>query len=232
MRGLPVLHRKELLESWRTLRMPIVGGLFLLVGLTSPLLAKFLPEIIEAAAGDQLPTIPIPTPVMADAADQLWKNLAQFGAFAAIILAMGSVSGELDRGTAAFVLSKTATRGAFLGREGRRHRAGARGVSTFLAVRGRLDLHRDPVRTARHRRLDGVRRHSPGWACVPGPRSRSSAARVTGSTAAAAGIGFMALLVLSVLSAIPTVSRTRPGRAGRAGARPGRRACRSRPATC
>ena len=71
-----VLLRKELLESWRTLRLPIVAGLFLLVGLSSPLLARFLPEIINAAAGDQLPAIPIPTPVPADAVDQLWKNLA------------------------------------------------------------------------------------------------------------------------------------------------------------
>ena len=77
MTGLSVLLRKELLESWRTMRLPIVGGLFLVVGLTSPLLARFLPEIIEAAAGDQLPAIPIPTPVVADAADQLWKNLAK-----------------------------------------------------------------------------------------------------------------------------------------------------------
>src|SRR5207344_2457824 len=92
MTGTRILARKELLESWRTLRLPIVGGLFLLVGLTSPLLAKFLPEIIKAAAGDQLPAIPIPTPVAADAVDQLWKNLAQFGAFAAIVLAMGSVA--------------------------------------------------------------------------------------------------------------------------------------------
>jgi len=60
-----VLVRKELLESWRTMRLPIVGGLFLVVGLTSPLLARFLPEIIKAAAGDQLPTIPVPTPVAA-----------------------------------------------------------------------------------------------------------------------------------------------------------------------
>jgi ABC-2 type transport system permease protein len=110
-----VLLRKELLESWRTLRLPIVVGLLLLVGLTSPLLARFLPEIIEAAAGDQLPLIPIPTPVAADAADQLWKNLAQFGAIAAIVLAMAAVSAERERGTAAFVLSKTISRGAFLG---------------------------------------------------------------------------------------------------------------------
>ncbi len=97
------------------MRLPIVAGLFLLVGLTSPLLAKFLPEIIKAAAGDQLPTIPIPTPVTTDSVAQLWKNLAQFGAFAAIVLAMGSVATERDRGTAAFVLSKTVSRGTFLG---------------------------------------------------------------------------------------------------------------------
>ena len=94
MSGMSVLLRKELLESWRTMRLPIVAGLFLVVGLTSPLLAKFLPEIITAATGDQIPAIPIPTPVAVDAIDQLWKNLAQFGAFAAIVLAMGSVATE------------------------------------------------------------------------------------------------------------------------------------------
>jgi len=109
-----VLLRKELLESWRTLRLPIVTGLFLVVGLTSPLLARFLPEIIEAAGGAELGSIQIPTPVAADAASQLWKNLAQFGAIAAIVLAMSSVAAEKERGTAAFVLSKTVSRGAFL----------------------------------------------------------------------------------------------------------------------
>jgi ABC-2 type transport system permease protein len=46
MRGFAILLRKELLESWRTLRLPVVVGLFLLVGLLSPLTARFLPEII------------------------------------------------------------------------------------------------------------------------------------------------------------------------------------------
>ena len=114
MTGTRILVRKELLESWRTYRLPVVGGLFLLVGLTSPLLARFLPEIIKAAGGDQFGGVQVPTPVPADAVDQLWKNLAQFGAFAAIILAMGAVATERDRGTAAFVLSKTVSRGAFL----------------------------------------------------------------------------------------------------------------------
>ena len=58
-----ILVRKELLESWRTYRLPVVAGLFLLVGLTSPLLARFLPEIIKAAGGDQLGNVQVPTPI-------------------------------------------------------------------------------------------------------------------------------------------------------------------------
>ena len=209
MHGLSVLVRKELLESWRTLRIPIIGGLFLLVGLTAPLLAKFLPQIIEAAAGDQLPTIPIPTPVMADAAAQLWKNLAQFGTFAAIILAMGSVAGELDRGTAAFVLSKTATRGAFLA-------AKVVAIALVLAMSTLMAVVVGWIYTA-------VLFEPPpitgwiafavlawlglcAWAAVTFLGSTA-----TGSTAAAAGIGFVAFLVLSLLSAIPALERIGPG---------------------
>jgi ABC-2 type transport system permease protein len=209
MRGTVILTRKELLESWRTLRIPIVGGLFLLVGLGSPLLAKFLPEIIEAAAGDQLPAIPIPTPVMADAAAQLWKNLAQFGAFAAIILAMSVVSGELDRGTAAFILSKSATRGAFLA-------AKAVAIAMVLGVATLLAVVLGWVYTAILFEPPAIA----GWLAFAALAWLGLCAwaaitflggTVTGSTAAAAGIGFVALLVLSILSAIPSVSRVGPG---------------------
>ena len=48
------------------------------------------------------------------AVEQLQKNLGQLGALAAIALAMGSVAGELDRGTAALVLAQPVTRAAFL----------------------------------------------------------------------------------------------------------------------
>ena len=62
MNRLGILLRKELLESWRTYRLPIVGGLFLFVGLTSPLLAKFLPEILKAAGGDQFGELSLSRP--------------------------------------------------------------------------------------------------------------------------------------------------------------------------
>ena len=209
MSGLSVLVRKELLESWRTMRLPIVGGLFLLVGLTSPLLARFLPEIITAAAGDQLPGIPIPTPVVADAAAQLWKNLAQFGAFAAIVLAMGSVATERDRGTAAFVLSKTVSRGAFLG-------AKVASLGLVLAVCVVMATAVGWIYTTilfEPLPVGGWVAFSllawlglAAWAAIT-----FLASTVTGSTAAAAGIGFGAWLLLSILAAIPNVGQFLPG---------------------
>ncbi len=113
MSGFRALLGKELLEQWRTLRLPLVAAVFLLVGLSSPLLARFTPEIIKAVGGDQF-VIQLPIPTAADAVAQLLKNLGQFGALTAIILAMGAVATEKDRGTAGLVLTKPASRAAFL----------------------------------------------------------------------------------------------------------------------
>jgi ABC-2 type transport system permease protein len=113
MTGFAALLRKELLEQWRTARLPLVATVFLLVGLSSPLLARFTPEILKAVGGGQF-TIVLPTPTDADAYDQLAKNLGQFGAIIAVLLAMGSVATEKERGTAALILTKPASRGAFL----------------------------------------------------------------------------------------------------------------------
>jgi ABC-2 type transport system permease protein len=114
MSGLATLLRKELLEQWRTARLPIVATVFLLVGLSSPLLARFTPDILKAVGGDQFGALSIPTPTSADAYAQLAKNLGQFGALVAVLLAMGSVATEKERGTAALILTKPASRDAFL----------------------------------------------------------------------------------------------------------------------
>ena len=209
MTGGLVLLRKELLESWRTLRLPIVTGLFLLVGLSSPLLAKFLPEIIKAATGDQLPSIPIPTPVAADAGTQVWKNIAQFGAIAAIVLAMGSVAAEKERGTAAFVLSKTVSRGAFLAAKvlsiGLVLAIGV-GLATAVAWFYTAVLF-EPLPVGGWLGFAVLAWLGVAvWAAIT-----IAGSVVTGSTAAAAGIGFVGLLVLSIVSAIPTVGHWLPG---------------------
>jgi ABC-2 type transport system permease protein len=209
MAGLGILLRKELLESWRTYRLAVIGVLFLFVGLSSPLLAKFLPEILKAAGGDQFGGLSVPTPTAADAVDQLWKNLAQFGAFAAIILAMGAVSTEKDRGTAAFVLSKTATRGAFLGAKVAAI-AAVLGLATVLAiVVGWIytAILFEPPSVLSWIAMGLLAWLGLGaWAAITFLGST-----VTGSTAAAAGIGFMAWLVLSIVSAVPTIGAYTPG---------------------
>ena len=82
-----MLLGKELREAWRTRRPPAVLVLFAVIGILSPLTARYLPEILKAALGEELP-LPIPTPKSADADLQLQKNLGQLGVFAAIILAM------------------------------------------------------------------------------------------------------------------------------------------------
>ena len=208
MNRLGLLLRKELLESWRTYRLPIVAGLFLFVGLTSPLLAKFLPEILKAAGGDQLGDLQLPTPVAADSVTQLWKNLAQFGAFAAIILAMGAVATEKDRGTAAFVLSKTASRGGFLA-------AKAISIGLVLATVTVLGVAVGWIYTA----ILFEPMPIAGWVAMAvlawlGVAVWAAitflASTVTGSAAAAAGVGFVALLVLSIVGAIPNVGRFLP----------------------
>ena len=209
MAGLNVLLRKEVLEAWRTYRLQVVAGLFVFVGLSSPLLARYLPEILKAAGGDQFGGLQLPVPTATDAVDQLWKNLAQFGAFAAIILAMGAVAGETDRGTAAFVLSKTASRGGFLGAKVLAI-AAVLGIGTVLAVVvGWIytAILFAPPSVAGWIALGVLAWLGLGaWAAIT-----FLASTVTRSTAAAAGIGFMAWLLLSIVAAVPNVANVTPG---------------------
>ncbi len=112
MRGYGVLLAKELTEQWRTGRLPIVAVIFLIFGLTSPILAKYLPEIVKLTAGSV--AIHVPAPTVKDAVAQLVKNLSQLGALVTILLAMGTVAGEKESGTGAFLIVKPVSRFAFM----------------------------------------------------------------------------------------------------------------------
>jgi len=112
MRGYAVLLMKEIAEQWRTGRLPVIAVIFVLFGLGSPVLAKYTPDIVKLAASSI--DVHVPTPTIKDAVAQLIKNLSQVGVLTAILLAMGSVAGEKESGTAAFVLVKPVSRFAFL----------------------------------------------------------------------------------------------------------------------
>ena len=114
MSGLGALLRRELLEQWRTYRLVVVLGVFAVIGIISPLTAFYINELLAALGGEQL-SITLPTPTSADAVAQLIKNAGQMGAFIAVLVTMGAVVTEKERGTAAMILTKPATRTAFLG---------------------------------------------------------------------------------------------------------------------
>jgi ABC-2 type transport system permease protein len=106
--------RKELLQQWRTKRIIVVGAVFVFIGLLSPLAAKFTPEIIRMVPGAEQFADLIPEPSIGDVMAQYVKNLTQFGFIIAVLLGMGAIAGEKEKGTAALILSKPMPRWVFV----------------------------------------------------------------------------------------------------------------------
>jgi len=106
--------RKEWLELVRTNRLLIAMVVLVLFGLTSPLLAKMVPQIMTLVPGGEQFAGIIPTPTINDAVAQYIKNITQFGILLALLFGMGSMANEKDKGTAAMVLSKPMPRFSFL----------------------------------------------------------------------------------------------------------------------
>jgi ABC-2 type transport system permease protein len=109
------VFRKEMQEQWRTYRFLIIAAVLAAFGLASPLLAKFTPELLKAIPGvppELLAAIPAPT--VTDAITQYVKNMSQFGILLALLVTMGVVVQEKERGTAAFFLTRPVSRETFL----------------------------------------------------------------------------------------------------------------------
>src|SRR3989304_3459320 len=101
-----VLFRKEIREYLKTYKLLIVGAVFLLFGLSTPLIFKFLPEILRLS-GEELP-IALPAFTAADALKSYVSNLGQVGLLVAVLVAMGVIAQERERGTAVMTLCKPA----------------------------------------------------------------------------------------------------------------------------
>ena len=110
-----IVLRKELMEQWRTKRLLIVAAILTVFGLASPLLAKLTPDLLKA-----IPDLPaglaeiIPAPTVVDAVAQYVENMSQFGILLALLMSMGSVAQEKERGTAAMMLTHPVSRLTFL----------------------------------------------------------------------------------------------------------------------
>ena len=208
MIGLGPLLRKELLEAWRTRRLLVVTIVFTAFGIASPYLARFLPELIKSLAGGQVQIV-IPPPTVGDAADQFLKNLGQAGVLTAVLLAMGSVAVEKERGTAALVLSKPASRGAGL-------------LAKMLAITATLGIGLLIASASGYAYTALLFEALPpfGWAAMTGllllmlvvyAALTFLGSVLTRSAIAAAGIGVGGLLVAALVSILPTIGSYSPG---------------------
>jgi ABC-2 type transport system permease protein len=110
-----IVLRKEITEQWRTKRLLIVAAVLVIFGLSSPLLAKVTPDLLKS-----IPDMPpgladlIPKPTLAEAVGQYVKNMSQFGVLLAVLMSMGVVTQEKERGTAALMLTHPVSRPTFL----------------------------------------------------------------------------------------------------------------------
>jgi ABC-2 type transport system permease protein len=139
---------------------------------------------------------------------QFLKNLGQAGILTAILLAMGSVAAEKERGTAALLLSKPASRGAFL-------------AAKLVAIGATLAVSLTLASAAGY--FYTVLLFEPpdalGWAAMTGLLLLALLAyaaltflgsTLTRSSIAAAGIGIAGLIGVGVVSALPNVSPYTP----------------------
>jgi len=206
--GLGVLLGKELLEQWRTRRLPVVAVPGSAFGIASPVLARYLPEIVKSLGGTGF-EIQFPEATARDAVDQFLKNIGQAGVLTAILLAMGSVANEKERGTAPLVLSKPASRAAFL-------------VAKVLAIGATL-LVSVALASAAAYLYTAILFAAPGavgWVAMTlllllsllGYTALTFlGSTLTRSSLAAAAIGVGGLVGLAVVSALPNVARYTPG---------------------
>jgi ABC-2 type transport system permease protein len=104
-----ILFKKEFKGQLRTYRLLIVVAVFLVFGLGTPLLLKYLHELIPAEEATILPEF-----TAIDAVKGYLDTLGQVGLITTILVAMGMVSRERETGTAAMTLSKPIGCGYFI----------------------------------------------------------------------------------------------------------------------
>lgn len=98
---------KDAREQYRTYRLWVVLSLFLIFGITAPLITKNLPDLIPKT--EQFEII-MQQPTIADAAAQYFNYIVQMAMLLVILLAMGMIAGERSRGLLPMVLSKPVRR--------------------------------------------------------------------------------------------------------------------------
>ncbi|MBN1179551.1 MAG: ABC transporter permease subunit [Anaerolineae bacterium] len=204
-----VALRKEVLEQWRSYRLLIIAAVLVVFGLLSPLLAKLTPEIIRMVPGGEDIAMLIPPPGIQDAVAQYVKNVSQFGVVLALLMTMGAVAQEKERGTAALMLVKPVPRGTFLAAK-----------LTALTLSFTASIALAGIAAYYYTLILFEPLDLPSWLALNGlmllfllvyVSLTLLASTLTSSQAVAGGIAFAVMVALSILGAIPRLGEFLPG---------------------
>lgn len=113
MKGYFAFLKKEFFEYTKTYKLFIMLMIFIIFGITNPLIAKLMPEIVGSLVTDGV-VITLPEPTAYDAWAQFFKNATQMGLFVMVILFSGVLSSELSKGTLINLLTKGLSRTAVI----------------------------------------------------------------------------------------------------------------------
>lgn len=101
--------QKELLEYARTYKLFIMLIVFFILGITNPLAAKLLPELLSSFMPEGI-SITIAEPIAIDSWMQFFKNATQMGLIVMVIVFSGVLATELSKGTLINMLTKGLSR--------------------------------------------------------------------------------------------------------------------------
>lgn len=99
------LWRVELLRLWRTGRIWIIVGVYVLFGVIGPLGARYLPEILERLGGGMEVVVPEPTAL--DGMGQFASNAGQLGLLAVLAVAAAALAFDTRPEWSAFLRTRT-----------------------------------------------------------------------------------------------------------------------------
>ena len=93
-----VFLKKELLEYARTYKLLILLTVFIIFGITNPLIAKLTPDLLANFMPEGM-TVTIPEPTALDSWAQFFKNTQQMGLIVLLLVFSGVLANEISKGT-------------------------------------------------------------------------------------------------------------------------------------
>ncbi|MFO8070049.1 MAG: ABC transporter permease subunit [Alkalibacterium sp.] len=105
MRGTLAFFKKEIIEHIRNYKLFIFFIVFAIIGILSPLSAKFLPELLEGLMDENI-TIILQEPTYVDSWIQFFSNINQIGLVVMVVVFSPMMAREYEKGTLVHMVTK------------------------------------------------------------------------------------------------------------------------------